>query len=252
MIRVLYGKGLLYDEGYLYDKGKMIRGLRMERKKLFNIFSFVINLFIVISVTWSVAFYFYYEDGSGNMLAHGTECFRFFTIDSNILMAIASAIYLYFNIVRMTGKEIVTPTWLKVFKFVATCAIMVTFFVVLIFLIPVAAITEGIAPWFFYERNCLILHLLAPLAAFLSLVLFDKEDQIDRKYINYHFAPVVLYGIVYFTCVVVFGVWPDFYSFTFNGRYYLAPIAAALVLGVSYGASELSYFIQKLCIKKYN
>ena len=222
----------------------------MEQKKLFNILSLVSNLFILITVTWSVVFYFYHEDGSGNMLAHGTQCFKFFTIDSNILAAVASAIYLYFNIARAAGKEIATPKWLKVFKYVATNAVMVTFFVVLVFLIPVYAYTDGVSPLFFYEQNCIILHLFGPLIAMLTMVVFERDDQIEKNLTLYQFVPVILYGIIYFSCVIIAGVWEDFYGFTFGGRYYLTPIAAVLVLGVSYGASELNYYLQKLSIKK--
>ena len=63
----------------------------MERKKLFNILSLVCNVLMFGLTTWAVAFYFYSDTGSGNMLAHGFDCFRFFTIDSNVLAAIASA-----------------------------------------------------------------------------------------------------------------------------------------------------------------
>ena len=223
----------------------------MEQKKLFNILSLVCNLFLFISITWSVVFYFYHEDGSGNMLAHGFTCFRFFTIDSNVLAGIASGIYLYFNIMRLTGKDIQTPEWLKIFKFIATVAVGVTFFVVLLFLIPVYYYTTGTSPLFFYEDNCIILHLLGPLFAILTLCVFEKDDIIQNKKITYFaMLSTVLYGIVYFTCVVIFKVWPDFYGLTFEGRYYLSPIGALLIFAVCWGNIELIYFLQKLCIKK--
>ena len=223
----------------------------MERKKLFNILSLVSNLLILILVTWSVCYYFFHE-GTGNMLAHGTQYFRFFTIDSNILAAIASAIYLYFNFMRLAGKEIETPNWLKVFKFVATNTVAVTFFVVLFLLTPMSMIQSGTSFWFLYEDNCSVLHGIGPILAMLTLVLFEKDDQIEKKYTYFQFVPVALYGSIYLICVVIAKVWPDFYGFTFDGRYYLSPIAAILVFGVSYGAAELMYFLQKLCIKKLN
>ena len=151
-------------------------GVCMEQKKLFNILSFVCNLFLVISIFWSVIFYFYYEDGSGNMLAHGTQCFRFFTIDSNILAMVAAGIYLFFNIQRLRGIEIETPYWLKLFKFIATVSVAVTFFVVLFILIPMAAYASGTSPAYFYEKNCMILHLFGPIIAMLTLVLFEKDE----------------------------------------------------------------------------
>ncbi len=224
----------------------------MERKKLFNILSFVCNLSIFGLVTWAVLYYFVHEDGSGNMLAHGFTCFRFFTIESNVFCSLVCLVYLYFNIMRMAGKEVVVPQWLKVLKFVATNTVAVTFFVVLFLLVPMGYIQGTYTIGFFYEYNCSVLHAIGPLLAMLTLIVFEKDDHFDKKFTYFQFVPVVLYGIVYFSCVVIAKVWPDFYGFTFDGRYYLSPIAAILVLGVSYGAAELMYFLQKLCVKKIN
>ena len=224
----------------------------MERKKLFNILSFVCNLLIVGLVIWAVLFYFIYDTGSGNMSAHGVNCFRYFTIDSNVFCAIVCAIYLYFNIMRLAGKEVVIPQWLKVLKFVATNTVAVTFFVVLLILVPGGSLQGSYTFLDFYDRNCSVLHAIGPLLAMLTLIVFEKDDQFDKKFTYFQFLPVVVYGTVYFYCVVVAKVWPDFYQFTFGGKYYLSPIAAILVLGVSYGAAELLYFLRKLCVKKIN
>jgi len=222
----------------------------MDRKKLFNILSFVSNLIIFGIVTWAVAFYFYIDVGAGNMRVTGVECFKFFTVDSNILLAIASGIYLYFNINRLMGKEIETPNWLKIFKYVATNAGAITFFVVLFFLMPGGALFQDLSPSYFYEDNCMVLHGFAPILGMLTLILFEKEDRIERKFTYLIFIPPIIYGIVYFACVVFAKVWEDFYGFTFGGRLYLAPLAAIAVLAIAYGADELLYFLQKLCINK--
>ena len=185
------------------------------------------------------------------MLAHGAQCFRFFTIDSNILAMVSAGIYLYFNILRFMGKEVVIPFWLKLFKFIATVAVMVTFFVVLVFLIPMTSIAGTMSPAFFYEQNCMILHLFGPLVAALTLVVFEKDDLIEnKKYTFFSLGTVVVYGIVYFSCVVIAKVWPDFYGLTFDGRYYLSPIATLLILAVCYGSIELLYNLQRLSLKR--
>ena len=218
----------------------------MERKKLFNILSLVTNILVVVLVTWAVCFYFFHT-GTGNMLAHGTQYFRFFTIDSNILAAIASLIYIYFNVMKLIGKDIQIPNWLRIFKFVATNTVAVTFFVVLFLLTPMSMYQDGASFWFLYEDNCAILHGVGPILAMLTLIVFEKDDLFEKKYTYFQFVPVALYGLIYLICVVFAKVWPDFYGFTFDGRYYLSPIAAILVFGVSYGAAELMYFLQKLC-----
>ena len=223
----------------------------MTQKKLFNILSLVCNLFIFVSVTWSVLYYFYHEDGSGNMLAHGFNCFRFFTIDSNTICGITSAIYLYFNIQRLRGKDIATPFWLKIAKYITTVSVGVTFFVVLLVLAPMFSITEGGPIWFLYEQNCFILHFMGPVMAMLTVALFEKDDIIENKKLTYwSFATVGVYATVYLICVVFAKVWDDFYGMTFGGRLYLAPFGALLIFGICWGTIELLYFLQRLSIKK--
>lgn len=225
----------------------------MEQKKLFNILSFICNLFLFVAITWSVVYYFYHEDGSGNMLAHGFNCFRFFTIDSNVLCGIASGIYLYFNILRLMGRDVVTPYWLKLFKFIATVSVSVTFFVVLIVLAPLYSMTSDVSIWFLYEDNCFILHLMGPLMAILTLCVFEKDDIIENKKVLYFaMLTTVIYGIVYFICVVIAKAWPDFYGLTFDGRYYLSPFGALAIFAICYGSIELLYYLQKLSIRKLN
>lgn len=222
----------------------------MDLKKKFNILSMFCNLFIFVSVLWSVLYYFYKDAGAGNMEVVGAACFKYFTIDSNILAAISSVIYLYFNFARLCGKEVQIPQWLKVFKFIATNSVAVTFFVVIFCLVPVGYFMNDIPPSYFYEENCIILHLFAPLFAMLTVSVFEKEDQFNKKYTYFSFIPVVLYGIVYFVCVVIAKVWEDHYGLTFEGNYYLTPIAVLMIFGICYGSSELVYYLQTLCNKK--
>ena len=227
------------------------QGEKMQQKRLFNILSFCSNIFLVIATTWAVAFYFYHEDGSGNMLAHGPTCFRFFTIDSNIITAVSSLIYLYFNIQAFRGKLIEIPLWVRLFRFISIVAAMVTFFVVLLILVPMGAITKGLSPFYFYDRNCIILHLFAPLVAAITLCVFEKDDKIENKVLTYFsLSSVVVYGLVYFICVVIAKVWPDFYGLTFDGKLYLSPFGALAILCVCWGVIELLYYLQGLCIRK--
>ncbi len=221
----------------------------MDRKKLNGIISLIINVLVIVGVTWSVAYYFYHEDGAGNMLAHGPECFRFFTIDSIILAALTCAIYMYFNIMAIRGKKYDIPLWLKIFRYVAAVAVGVTFFVVLLVLAPLAPV-QGYSPLYVYEDNCIILHGLAPLFVMFSVVVLEREDHFERKYMYYSFSTVGIYGTVYFICVLIAKIWDDFYYFTFGGKNYLAPVSALMVLGLAWGVMELMYFLQKLCVDK--
>ena len=50
--------------------------------------SMVCNLLIFVFTAYGVS-RFFYRGGDGNMRVYGAWCFRFFTVDSNILAALA-------------------------------------------------------------------------------------------------------------------------------------------------------------------
>ena len=76
---------------------------------------------------------FFTVGGDGNMTVMNTRCFQFFTVDSNLLAALASLLLLAAQIRYLrTGK--IPPIQLIVLKLVGTTAVGVTFFTVFCFL----------------------------------------------------------------------------------------------------------------------
>lgn len=155
--------------------------------------------------------------GDGNMRVSGADCLRFFTNDSNLLAAVASLTVLPF----LFRKE--PPRWVAVFHYAAVLSVTVTLLTVLFFLGP----TQG------YGRMlsgvCLYLHLICPLLSVAALCLPEFETPLPKRAWLFGTLPVVLYGAVYFTQVVVTRRWYDFYGFNRGGRWYVS-LAAMFVL----------------------
>ena len=142
---------------------------------------------------------------------------RFFTVLSNLLCALAALVVAG---CRLGGD---LPYWAGVLKYVGTAAVTVTLLTVVCFLGP----TLG---WkLMFTGPDLWLHLVCPVLAIVSLLLWDKPD-LPFGAVFLGFAPVPLYGAVYIYRVLWAPEarrWKDFYGFNRGGKWWRSYIAMA-------------------------
>ncbi|MCQ2770866.1 MAG: Pr6Pr family membrane protein [Clostridia bacterium] len=117
-----------------------------------------------------------------NSFMGGTFVFMYFTIQSNILIAIVAALGLYFLLKNKCNK-----TWI-VFKFVSTISITLTFAVFWIVLAPAMAAAAWTLP------NVLT-HLISPLAAIIDLFVVGDNNMLKPIHILFSPIPPILYAI---------------------------------------------------------
>ncbi len=151
---------------------------------------------------------------------------RYFTTLSNLFCAAAS---LAVASARLWGA---VPPSVLVLKFIGTAAVSVTLLTVMLFLGP-----------FVYDFKLLLtgpdfwLHLICPLLAIFSLLLWDKPD------VSFGFAllgvlPVLLYGGYYLYHVILAPPgkrWVDFYGFNRKGKWpvsYVLMVLCAFLISV--------------------
>lgn len=212
----------------------------MSKSKINAIISLILNLFVVVSVCYGVSTYFTTSTGEGNMNVVGVECFKFFTIDSNILVAITSLIVLIFDILILVNKYEELPKWVIYTKHVGVAAITLTFLVVMCYLGPVQGFDKMLG------QRGIFSHLMNPLAAIFSYLFFEHSVKEKYKYTFLGMIPVILYGSVYLTLVVGTSTWDDFYSFNINGMWYISLIAIIVVSYlISLGLNALHNLIYK-------
>lgn len=208
----------------------------MGKRKTFEI---AWNAAIVVTILGAVIWYFI----PGNVDVIGStrlRSFRYFTTDSNLLIALAATIRIIFLLKARHDELLKLPVWFRRLHYAATVAGAVTFFEVLLFMSPVAMYLGGVkAALGCYRGNVFILHFLAPLMMMLSFVITDKEYHPTRKETIISMLPMMMYGSVYFVMVVVLKAWPDFYKFTFNGRYEMVPIVIIVMFLGTYAISTL-------------
>ena len=179
--------------------------------------SIVINGAIFIA-TLAIMVGFFRQDGAWEV-RKGLKAFRFFTVLSNALCAVAALIMV---ISQAVGA--VSPAAVLV-KYLGTVSVTVTLLTVFLFLGP----TQGGYRELLRGEN-LYMHLIGPLLAILSFCLFEKRGM-SFGAAMLGLLPVLLYGAGYLYRVVYAPQrrrWEDFYGFNRGGRW---PVAFAAMVG---------------------
>ena len=196
----------------------------MKTDRLRAVLSLLCSLAVIGLTAVSLAVFFL-RSGEGNMAVRGVLAFRYFTVDSNILAAVAGIFVLREALVSLRGAQFVLPRRVQLIKFVGTGAVGLTFTVVMVFLGPLygyKSMFRGMNLW---------LHLINPVLAMLSFLLLERGAPLKKRDLLWGLLPVVVYGLVYLVQVVVTKRWPDFYFFNRNGQWYLS--FAAVLTGAA-------------------
>lgn len=215
----------------------------MKSNRIRCVFSVLCNLAVIGLTAWSVLCFFFGDRiGDGNMAVMGTGCFRYFTIDSNILASFCCLFVLFYTVPGMFQVRVMLPSWVSSLKMTGTAAVTVTLLTVLCFLGP----SIGYGP--LLEGNNLFLHLINPLLCLLSFIFFETGEEIQdyRRWIG--MIPVAVYGCVYLIMVVSVGYenggWADFYGFNKGNLWYVTVVAmaaASFIISVSLHAARNAF-----------
>jgi len=192
----------------------------IKMTKWMSVATFFFNLAIFIFVMYAM-YLMISGKSAGNLQDMKFKCFRYFTVDSNVLVALFALPLLFFSGVTMFGgKSFSVSTSVLLLKFVGTVSVCVTFLTVVFFLVPTTG-KEGM-----YDGSNFYMHLLVPIISILSFVFFDGHTSISWKQAWLGVVPVLLYGIVYLYMVIIRthdnGGWKDFYGFNADGKWYIS------------------------------
>ncbi|MCR5053232.1 MAG: Pr6Pr family membrane protein, partial [Lachnospiraceae bacterium] len=150
----------------------------MSRRRL--VFSLILKIIVFVSAAVGIPMSAL-ADARGFMA--GKTVFMFFTVQSNILMALVCLIG---AILLIKGTKI-DPRW-YVFKYVSTVAITLTGVVFCFVLAP----TLGPLAW---NVQNILTHVVVPLAAIADFYVSGLEARLRRKHISLVIIPPILYAI---------------------------------------------------------
>lgn len=212
-------------------KGKLIAAL-------------IMNIFIICTMIYSMIVFFT-GTGDGNMAVHGTRCFMFFTIDSNLLMAISSIVSIVCLVKKLKDKSYTFPVGATVFNLVATVGVTITFLVVLFFLGPISGFS------IMYAGTNLFMHGINPVFAIIIYMFLQTDNYMTVKKNVSGIITTMVYGIIYMVMVVFIGWtkggWYDFYHFNIGGFWYITFI---VMQGIAFGVSVLLSTVHNKMLKR--
>lgn len=176
---------------------------------IFSLFAFIV-MFTGIKFT-------YYMEPVLETTKFGT--FKFFTVDSNLLMAIAAILFSHQERKLINGKIKKIPVGYYIFKFIGTVSVTLTFLVVFIYL---ARIVNGGAMALLQNSN-MFFHLIIPVLSIMTFLIFERTNKIKFNYVISSLIPVLVYGIFYIINIMIHmengEILPkyDWYHFAQNG-----------------------------------
>lgn len=155
----------------------------VSNSKIRSVLALILNLAIIvmeviaITMTWHVPL---------SLLV------VFYTEDSN-LFALAASIVMSVSILIHMGKGTQVPKWVRMFRYIATCLLTVTFLTVVFILTPM----YGVANWKYMllEGNSLYLHFLCPVTA-IVLLFIETKPHLRWTAALWALIPTFIYGVI--------------------------------------------------------
>ncbi len=220
----------------------------MKRMKI----SLILNILIFLLVTVICLFMFFgirFMGGDKLLESMGFTMFKFFTIDSNILVGITSLVLAIYQILYLKKKIDKIPNGVYIFKQVGVSAVALTFMVTLCFLAPMYGFLA------MYNNNNLFLHGIIPILCFISYIGFEHHDN-KYRYALLGIIPMVIYSFYYVGNILMHldngGLtfqydWYGFLQGNLNNIYIVIPV----IYVVTYLFSLLIIFLNKKLGGKY-
>ena len=210
------------------------------------ILSLIINVAIVIMVAFSLyAMYvgFNFMGKKGEMEALGNEMFRYFTIDSNILMGICSLVMAIAETMVILGYSNELSPVIYTVKLMGTSAVMLTLLVTTFFLVP-----QFKNPIVLFYNSNLFFHAVVPILAFVSFVFVENGINLPLSSSIIGALPTMIYAVYYVEEIYRHldngrvDKYYDFYNFT-GGKKEMIPVSATVVIVISYLISLMVWFL---------
>jgi len=218
----------------------------MERNNKLKV-SIILNLIIFVSVVIGTVFTLFDVDLHGaGLLSSGFGYFKFFTVQSNVLMGIFAGVFLVYEFKFLNGRINKIPNVLYGLKLIFTVGVTLTFLTVVCYLgiiIPTGFFSLFLNANFFF-------HFLVPVLSIITFIFFESRPDLKFSYTFIGLSHFLLYGVFYVTNVFTHldggKVLPeyDFYNFVWGENWSML-VTVSVMLIITYGISFLLWFINR-------
>lgn len=198
-------------------------------------YAFCANALIVILELIALALNFS-EGGLGN--------FRFYTQDSNYLTLAASLLFCIYALGQLRRTNPI-PRWVRSLRYISVSCLMVTFFVVIFVLMPMAD-ENPLA--LLYANAMLYQHTLCPILSAFSFFAFETDSVLPKSDRVNALIPTLIYAVILIVlniCKVLEGPYP--FLMVYAQPWYLSVVWCIVILGLAwllaFGIWKLNNFI---------
>lgn len=170
-----------------------------NRNKIAMILNYIIVVFVIIAtITMFTGFKFMY--GQEQVLESSTfGMFRFFTVDSNLLMGFTALLLAIQEKKLLMGKINKIPKIYYILKLMGTVSVTLTILVTISYLGTIAP--GGIIS--LLQNSNLFYHLIIPLLSIIAFCFFEKTNIIKLKDTIYGVIPMFIYGLYYLVNILI-------------------------------------------------
>ena len=156
------------------------------------------------------------------------EMFRWFTIDSNILTALAATMIVPYAAEGVSRKRLTYPKWLGRIHYAGTVCLALTMVFAVLFI-------SWFDPSVAFGGANFFLHIVSPLMILVSFFMVESGHELDWKDNFFTVVPVAVYGGWYYVHVIVRKDWADHYHLNEIVPFYVSIlILFVLVLGIGW------------------
>ncbi len=165
-----------------------------------------------------------------SLIDQGLESFFYYTQDSNYLAMAASLCFCVYGVKQLRGNGEM-PRWIHSFRYVAVSCLMVTFFIVILVLMPMMG--EN-ALSMLYGGSMLYQHTLCPILAAVSFFTLEPAGPIPKRAILKALIPTLVYALVTIVlnlCRVIEGPYP--FLMLYTQPWYASAMWCVVILGIA-------------------
>lgn len=165
-----------------------------------------------------------------SLVDQGLGSFQFYTQDSNYLAMAASLCFCVYGVKQLRGTDKI-PSWVRSFRYVTVSCLMVTFFVVILVLMP--TMSEN-ALYMLYGGSMLYQHTLCPILSAVSLFAFEAAERLPKREILKALIPTLAYAIaaiIFNLCRVIEGPYP--FLMVYAQPWYASVLWCVVILGIA-------------------
>ena len=175
----------------------------------------------------------------------GSEIFVYYTQDSNLLLMLCSAFFVIAAAAALLSGRSDTGIVPKVLRYMSTCLVSETFFVVLFILSPMFGGWPKGYTYMLFDGEMLWLHTVCPILAMVSLLLFEDNRPLTFRHTLYAFIPTLVYAAVSITLNIL-RIWEGPYPFlyVYKQPVYISLIWMLVVPGMAYA---FGFIMWKIC-----